>query len=82
MAETIEIDAQGRLTLPDDVREAAHIHAPGKVSIRVRPDGLLLLSRPTDLPKEVAEFAALNGPVDEWEILEAEIEAEHGSGSV
>jgi len=78
MAETVEIDAQGRLTLPDDVREAAHIQAPGKVSIRVRPDGLLLCSRPTDLPREVEEFASLNGPVDAWDVIEGEIEAEHG----
>jgi len=78
MAQMLEIDARGRLKLPDELREAAHIQAPGKVSVRVRPDGLLLCSLPADLPEEVAQLASLNGPVDAWEVLEEEIEAEHG----
>jgi len=78
MAEMLDVDARGRLTLPDKLREAAHIQAPGKVSIRVRPDGLLLCSLPGDLPEEVAQLASLNGPVDAWDALEGEIEAEHG----
>jgi bifunctional DNA-binding transcriptional regulator/antitoxin component of YhaV-PrlF toxin-antitoxin module len=81
VAQILDIDARGRLTLPDEIREAAHIQAPGKVSIRVRPDGLLLCSRPADLPEDVAQFASLNGPVDAWGVLEGEIEAEHGGAS-
>lgn len=81
MAKMLAIDAAGRLTLPAKLREAAHIQAPGKVSIRVRTDGLLLCSRPADLPEEVAQFASLNGPVDAWEVLEQEIEAGHGGAS-
>jgi bifunctional DNA-binding transcriptional regulator/antitoxin component of YhaV-PrlF toxin-antitoxin module len=81
VAQTLEIDARGRLTLPDEIREAAHIQAAGKVSIRVRPDGLLLCSRPADLPEEVAQFASLDGPVDAWDVLEGEIEEEHGGAS-
>ena len=80
MAEMLEIDARGRLTLPNKLRETAHIQAPGKVSIRVRPDGLLLCSRPPDLPEEVAQLASLNGPIDGWDALEEEIESEHGAG--
>ena len=78
MVRSLEIDASGRLTLPDNLREAAHIPAPGKVSVRVRPDGILLCSRPADLPEEVAQLASLDGPVDDWDVLEEEIEAEHG----
>jgi bifunctional DNA-binding transcriptional regulator/antitoxin component of YhaV-PrlF toxin-antitoxin module len=80
-AEVLEIDARGRLTLPDKLREAAHIQAPGKVSIRVRPDGLLLCSPPADLPEEVAQFASLNGPIDAWDALQEEIEAQHTGAS-
>jgi len=78
MVGSLRIDASGRLTLPDKLRQAAHIQAPGEVSIRVRPDGLLLCSRPADLPEEVAQLASLDGPVDDWDVLEEEIEAEHG----
>jgi len=80
MAQTVEIDARGRLTLPDKLREAAHIQAPGKLSVRVRPDGLLLCTRPSGLPEEVAQLASLNGPIDAWDMLEEEIESEHGAG--
>ena len=80
MAQVLEIDARGCLRLPDGLREVAHIQAPGKVSVRVRPDGLLLSSGAADLPEEVAQFASLNGPVDAWDVLEEEIESEHESG--
>ncbi len=76
MAETVEIDARGRLTLSDALREAGHIQAPGKLSVRVRPDGLLLCARPSELPEEVAQLASLNGPIDAWAVLEQEIEVE------
>ncbi len=78
MAQTLDIDARGRLTLPDEIRQAAHIEAPGRIAVRVRPDGLLLCSRSTDLPDEIAESASLKGPVDTGETLAEETEAEHG----
>ncbi|MBM4040581.1 MAG: hypothetical protein FJ290_18910 [Planctomycetes bacterium] len=80
MAETVEIDARGRLTLPGALREAAHIQAPGKLSVRVRPDGLLLCAPSSGLPEEVAQLASLNGPVEAWEVLEDEVGSEHGAG--
>lgn len=82
MAQTVEIDARGRVTLPGKLREAAHIEAPGKLSVRVRPDGLLLCARTEDLPEEVAQLAALNGPIDAWDALEEEIGEQHGSEPV
>jgi len=78
MAQMLDIDARGHLKLPDELREAAHIRAPGKVCVRVRPDGILLCSLPVDLPEEVAQFASLNGPVDDWELLEEDIQSQHG----
>ncbi|MBM4041598.1 MAG: AbrB/MazE/SpoVT family DNA-binding domain-containing protein [Planctomycetes bacterium] len=77
MAKSLRIDASGRVTLPSKLRKAAHIQAPGKVSVRVRSDGILLYARPAELPQEVAEFAALNGPIDDWSVLEGEIVAQH-----
>ncbi len=77
MVKELEVDAEGRLRLPQELRKAARIEAPGKVRVRIRPDGLLLCSQVGDLPKQVAEFAALDGPVDDWDALEADIGAEH-----
>jgi bifunctional DNA-binding transcriptional regulator/antitoxin component of YhaV-PrlF toxin-antitoxin module len=81
MSQMLEIDVRGRLTLPDKLREAAHIQAPGRISVQVRPDGLLLCSRPADLPEEIAQLASLNGPIDAWDVLEGEIEAAHGGAA-
>ena len=80
MTQVLAIDARGRLRLPDDLRAAAHIQTPGELCVRVRPEGLLLCSRPAELPEEVAQLAALDGPVDAWDVLEEEIESQHSGG--
>jgi antitoxin component of MazEF toxin-antitoxin module len=59
--------------------EEAGIAVGDEVDVQVRRGAIIL--RPArrargKVPEEVAQFASLNGPIDAWDVLEADIAAE------
>jgi AbrB family looped-hinge helix DNA binding protein len=49
MLYTVSITKKGQMTIPKDVRDRLGVEVPGKVTIDVRRDGSLLLSKPLSL---------------------------------
>jgi bifunctional DNA-binding transcriptional regulator/antitoxin component of YhaV-PrlF toxin-antitoxin module len=73
-AQTITIDQAGRIALPRQILEALGVQPEAELVIELKDIGAVI--KPQYPVAPITErIAAMNLPVDNWEVMEQEIEA-------
>jgi bifunctional DNA-binding transcriptional regulator/antitoxin component of YhaV-PrlF toxin-antitoxin module len=73
-AQTITIDQAGRIALPRQILEALGVQPETELIIELKDIGAVIKPKYPVAPI-TERIAAMNLPVDNWEVMEQEIEA-------
>ncbi len=68
--------AKGQLTLPDDIRRAAHLEAGDPLEAELTPDGILLR------PQKLIDTTQAWFWSPEWQVGERDADADRAAGNV
>jgi len=74
MAETTTIEAEGRITIPPGIREAAHLRENDAFEVELTPDGILLRPHRTIDPAQAWFWTP------EWQTGEREADEDKAAG--
>jgi len=74
MHEIANIDKFGRILIPKKMRAVLGLHRSGRVFIESRDHELVLKPMHKKADDTVKKIAMMDLPVDDWELMEGEIE--------
>ena len=74
MHEIANIDKFGRILIPKKMRAVLGLHRSGRVFIESRDHELVLKPMHKKADDTVKKIAMMDLPVDDWELMECEIE--------
>lgn len=74
MLQTVKVDKQGKLTLPQDALDALGVKKEAELVMELTDNGVLLSFKKA-LPPLTEQIAVMNLPIGSWEQMETETEA-------